>query len=80
MAFPMPTHADEPAAGAGEPVAALPGPEGAPASRGLRLAQTPPITPEGANGRNEEAADDGEPPDAPKPGPGSPRPALKRVK
>ena len=80
MAFPMPTQADEPA-GPAEPVGALPAPEGGAASRGLRLAQTPPSTPEGADEGLDEATEDGEPPpDAPKPAPGSPRPALKRIK
>jgi len=81
MAFPMPTHADEPAAGTAEPVGALPAPEGGGTSRGLRLAQTPPSAPEGADEGLDQAAEDGEPPpDAPKPAPGSPRPALKRIK
>ena len=79
MAFPMPTHADEPPASPAEPVGALPAPEGAAASRGLRLAQTPPSVPN--DDSVADGPDNGEPPpDAPKPAPGSPRPALKRIK
>jgi stringent starvation protein B len=79
MAFPMPTRVEETTAPAeGAPAVA---PAGEPATlRGLRLAQTPPSEPESDDEPLEASDDDEPPPDAPKPAPGTPRPALKRIK